>query len=330
MNNKREQKKANMKKAAVIACFFLLFAVALYFIARWDGRAEPTDTESTTSEAQVWEVDGVDYVQNRDIETVLVVGLDKYEFESEDGGYRNQNCADFVLLLAVDHNAKSYKAVQINRDTYTDVEVITINNKNYTEKMQLALSYTYGSGTLKSLNNTAKAVSKLLYGVEIDKRISVKLDAVPVVNDMVDGVTLTVLDDFTAFDSTLVKGAEVKLSGEQALLYVRARSGMEDSSNIRRMERQRQYLDALYKKTVATAKSDEGFALEAITKVSEYLVSDCVNVELTELFDKLTSYEFKGIVSVEGESKSGEQFMEFYPDAAKLRSLVLETFFVQQ
>ncbi len=330
MSAKQEYRKANMKKAAVIACFFLLVAVALYYIGVLDSKNENVVEEGNSSEEKVLNLDGVEYVQNKDIETVLVVGLDKYAEEAADMGYRNPNCADFVMLLALDHKNQSYKAIQINRDTYTDVEVITLNNKNYTEKMQLALSYTYGSGTLKSLNNTAKSVSGLFYGVDIDKKVSVKLDAVPIVNDMVSGVTLTLLDDFTAFDTALVKDTKVTLNGEQALLYVRARAGMEDSSNSRRMERQRQYLDALYECVVKTAKEDDTFALQAVAKVSDCLVTDCLNVELTSLFDKISSYSFQGIINVEGESKPGEKYMEFYPDEDKLEKLAVETFYIKK
>lgn len=331
MKTKQEQKKANMKKAAVIAGFFLLFAVAVYFIGRWDNGKNDIPPIDNSSSQEVWTLDGTNYLSKENMETVLVVGLDKFEDGAVSEGYRNPNCADFIVLLAVDHDAKSYQAIQINRDTYTDVEVITVNDKNYTTKMQIALSHTYGNGTRASLNNTANAVSNLLCDVGIDKSISVKLDAVPIINDMVDGVTVKVLDDFTNLDPSLVQDKEVTLNGNQALLYVRAREGMEDSSNIHRMERQRQYLNALYEKTVQEAKKDDGFVIKVMSQISSYMEkSNCVDVELTDLFNKLSDYEFQGIVSLEGESKKGEKYMEFYPNEKKLQSLVAEVFFVKQ
>ncbi len=329
MKTKQEYKKTNIRKAAIIVGFFLLVAVALIVIKKIDTKQTGKTEEISKNESSTITVEGTGYVLNENVETVLLVGLDKFYTASSEG-YRNPNCADFVTVLAINHVTESYKAIQISRDTYTDVEVITINNKNYVEKMQLALSYTYGSGTLRSLNNTAKSVTNLLCGIEMDKKISAKMDVVPILNDMVSGVTLTVLDDYTNLDPSLVKGKEVTLSGEQALLYVRARAGMEDSSNDRRMERQRQYLNALYKEMVKSAEGNESFGLEAITKVSEYLVSDCVNVELTELFEQLSTYDFEGIVSLEGETKVGEEYMEFHPDMTKLKTLVAETFYVKQ
>ncbi len=59
--------------------------------------------------------------------------------------------------------------------------------------------------------------------------------------------------------------------GNHALTYVRTRGGLEDSSNLRRMERQRQYLIALQKKLTEKADSDAWFATNAILQVSDYL-----------------------------------------------------------
>ena len=75
------------------------------------------------------------------------------------------------------------------------------------------------------------------------------MDAVPVFNDLVGGVEIEVLDDFTGIDDTLVKGKTVTLMDEHALHYVRTRKDLEDSSNSTRMKRQQQYINALYEKT---------------------------------------------------------------------------------
>mgnify|MGYP000585160404 FL=1 len=68
------------------------------------------------------------------------------------------------------------------------------------------------------------------------------MDAVPILNDLLGGVEVTVLDDFSGIDDTLIKGETVTLHGDHALTYVRERYGLEDSSNSTRMVRQRQYM----------------------------------------------------------------------------------------
>ncbi len=86
------------------------------------------------------------------------------------------------------------------------------------------------------------------------------MDAVPIINDAVGGVTVTVLDDMTSADPALEKGAEVTLQGKQALTYVRTRRGLDDSTNLHRMERQRQYMGELYKGLINKLSGDDGFA----------------------------------------------------------------------
>ena len=171
------------------------------------------------------------------------------------------------------------------------------------------------------------AVSNLLYGVEVDHYVSMTMDGVALLNDLVGGVTLEVLDDFSGIDDTLVQGETVTLQGQQALTYVRSRGGLEDSSNLHRMERQRQYLSALQGQLSSKAQSDEGFTLEALLQLNEYLVSDCTVEQLSALGDNLAQYKVNDILTTQGEAQAGEEFMEFTVDETALQQLVLDVFY---
>ena len=192
---------------------------------------------------------------------------------------------------------------------------------------QLALSYNYGNGGKISCRNTLDAVSELLLGVKINHYMSVTMDAVPIYNDLVGGVTLEVLDDFTGIDDALVKGQTVTLSGSQALTYVRTREGLEDDTNVARMIRQKQYLTALREKTVEKLDSDTQFAAELTVKMSDYLISDRSVTQMQELLNKFSSYEFTDTLDLEGENKVGEKFMEFYPDEDSILDTVIKAFY---
>ena len=122
-------------------------------------------------------------------------------------------------------------------------------------------------------------------------------------------------------------GETVTLMGDQALRYVRSRYGMEDSTNEHRMKRQQQYIRALYEKTKETAEQDEGFIAETSLKLSDYMVSNCTVNQLENVFKKISSYKFNGIKNIEGKSQKGEEFIEFYPDEASLKSMVVELFY---
>jgi anionic cell wall polymer biosynthesis LytR-Cps2A-Psr (LCP) family protein len=163
--------------------------------------------------------------------------------------------------------------------------------------------------------------------VKINHYASVVMEAVPEYNDMVGGVSLTVLDDFSAIDETLVKGETVTLSGAQALTYVRARKGMEDSSNIARMERQRQYLQVLYEMTKQCVSQDDNFVVKATTSLSKYIVSDCTVHRLQELMKKATTYKEGEMLKLEGESVKSEAYIEFYPDKASIEEMIVNLYY---
>lgn len=271
------------------------------------------------------EYNGKEYSPKKNVETFLVLGLDKYEGTSLVGSYNNDKQADFLLLFVLDNSEKKCSAIHINRDTMAQVNILGLaGQKVDTVTKQIALAHTYGNGDKESCRNVADSVSGMLHGIKIDHYISFTLDSVAVFNDMVGGVEVTVLDDFTGIDDTLKKGETVTLFGEHALKYVRTRYGLDDSSNSTRMVRQKQYLMALYEKTKELIENDAEFIVEASVKMSDYIVSDRSVNRLQEIVKKITSYEFSQIHDIEGKSKMGEKFIEFYPDEDSTRKLVLD------
>ena len=163
---------------------------------------------------------------------------DKYA-ETEESNYLNNEQSDFLMLLVINKETGACTPIQLNRDTMTKIQILGVRGDVAgTFTGQLALAHTYGSGERDSCLNTAEAVSNLLYGVGIDHYISITMDGVAILNDLVGGVEVEVMDDFSSIDSTLVQGETVTLMGNHALTYVRTRGGLEDSSNLRRMERQ--------------------------------------------------------------------------------------------
>ena len=176
---------------------------------------------------------GKTYKLKSQVETMLFIGLDTY---LEDGSGRDGAMSDFLALAVFDHKAKSFRVVQINRDTMTDVPVLgTFGDYAGEAYQQIAWAHSYGEGKDDSCRNTADAVSALLYDVTINNYASVTLDAVGVVNDLVGGVEVEIEDDFSAVDDSLVMGERVLLKGKQAVTFVRSRAGVGDQSNLSRM-----------------------------------------------------------------------------------------------
>ncbi len=310
----------------VLVAVFLISAV-LFVMALWE-RQQGTFPSSAVEEPVI-NYNGKTYTLKSDVETFLVIGLDKYEEESGSSEtFNNNKQADFLLLFVLDNALKKCSAIQINRDTMANVNVLGVaGNRIDTVVKQIALAHTYGNGKDVSCRNVADSVSSLLLGMRVTHYASVLLDAVPILNDAVGGVEVLVTDDFSGVDETIKKGETVTLTGEHALIYVRAREGLEDSTNIARMARQKQYLNALYSKTLAAANKDADFIANTAAKLGDFLVSDRSVTRLQELAEKITEYEFTGIVSIEGESKVGEKFMEFYANEDSLKQTVISLFY---
>ncbi len=318
-----------VRYAAIALAIALVLGGGFALLRMWENNQSAYP--EWTPEDPFIQFDGKDYVLNENVEAFLVLGLDKFEGESVEDSYVNNQQADFLMLFVFDNVSKQYTAIQINRDTMVPVNVLGVTgNRIDTVVKQIALAHTYGNGQQVSCANTAESVSKLFLGMKIRHYLSVTMDSVPIMNDLVGGVEVEVLDDFSGIDDALVKGERVTLMGEQALTYVRARKGLEDSSNSHRMIRQRQYLAALRDKATARMAADENFAVDATLQMADYMISDKTVQELQALMRKMSEYAFTGMRTIEGESRQGERFMEFYPDEGALEKLVIDVFYQEK
>ncbi len=327
MHRHRIHRATYFKIAASALLAVLLLSVGFLLMRRWeDGKAAGpvVDPEKSTVT-----VGGKKYERKENIETFLVLGLDKNTEASVVDSYNNDKQADFLMLFVLDHDAKTYSAISINRDTMTDVNVLGVaGNRIDTVKRQIALAHTYGNGREVSCRNTADAVSALLHGTRVNHYLSVTMDAVPLYTDLIGGVELEILDDFSGIEDRLVKGQTVTLDGELAMTYIRTRSGLDDNTNIARMERQLQFVEAVRSRSVALLQSDESFAIRAVTQMADYFVSDRSVTQLQDLSARFSDYDFGKIYEIEGESEVGEHFMEFYADDEAVWEMLLELFYV--
>lgn len=326
MGKKRNDKRKLMRGLAVALLAVFLLTGAFLLLELWEKRQSIFPEQKT--ENTVYEYNGVEYVKNEDVESFLILGLDKFEDAINNDSYNNDQRADFLMLLVFDNSEKKFTAVHLNRDTMVNMNVLGVaGQKIGTVNKQLALAHTYGNGRDVSCRNTADAVSELLNGVKVNHYLSITMDAVPILNDLLGGVEVTVLDDFSGIDDTLIKGETVTLHGEHALTYVRERYGLEDSSNSTRMVRQRQYMTAVYDKAMLKIENDDNFVIEASSKLADYIVSDRSVNQLQEIAKKLSQYKFTEIETLEGESVVKDGLMEFRPDADSIDKIVFELFY---
>ena len=316
----------------------LIFAALLTVTALFSGctpkvqedPSGPTVEEMLGQDVKIVHIDGKAYAENREVDTYLVMGVDRSGEVEAASAMEGGGQADMLMVLVVNHETEEYHVIQINRDTMTDVTVLgTYGDEIGTERMQIAAAHSYGTGLEDSCENTVKAVSNFLYGIEIDKYAAIQMDAIPLINDWAGGVTVTIQDDFSQVDPTLVMGETITLNGEQAYHFVRGRFYVGDSTNINRMARQRQYFDGLATQVHKKVAEDLNAVAQLYQELTPYMVTDMGSGTMTKLAQTCNNYTNGGIVTIEGESKVGEEFMEFYADDNSVKQVILDLFYTQ-
>ena len=271
--------------------------------------------------------DGVEYFPRQDQDIFLVIGTDVEGPVEASGRQYNDGQADSIFLLIFDKSAEEVRLLTLNRDSMVTMPALDENGyPSGTYYGHLAQSHAFGSGLEDSCENTRQTVSDLLGGIEIDHYVSFNLDAIALANDAVGGVTVMVTDDFSEVASELPLG-EVTLYGDMAETFVRGRKDVGDQQNTSRMERQKVYLESFLDELRASLNESETFALNLYEEISPYMVTDCSVTVFSEILSQYDDYALVEILSPEGESVRGEQYMEFYLDEEALDELALRLFF---
>lgn len=320
------------KKNAIVFIIGIVVILAISAVAfAMKNNSKEEKNKNTSSELQqesesYISYNGQKYQHNDHLRTYLYMGIDKDgpATEAEDSISGGQS--DAMFLIVVDSEKKTISVLSINRNTMTDVDVYD-KDGNFvdTRELQICLQHGFGDGMRTSCQRSVDAVSNLLYGEPISGYIAMNMDAMPMMNDSVGGVTVEVLDDLTSpsRNVSLHKGETVTLNGDEAYVYLRSRDINEFDSATERLNRQMQYIQALVKQ----AKSkDTATLVSAYDAITDYIVT---NVDVPNLVNKLTTYEFDDsrMYTIPGETQMGEQYEEYHVDEDALYQLVLDVFY---
>ena len=266
----------------------------------------------------------------RSMSAILLIGTDNYIDDSkqnETEAFYNFNLADFLVILVFDHGNKTVTPFQICRDTMCDVPWLSVNGLvGGTEFEQITFAHTYGSGKDDSCVNTRNAVSSLLFDIPIDSYFAFSMDAVPVMNDIVGGVTVRLEEDIPALGPEYVRGASVVLRGDEALRFVRYRDTELLDSNLARMAHHRLYMEAFTDAARTALSKNEDLFLDAFKAAEPFLCTDLTVEQISDMVEDLNGYTVLPTVTPEGLYIMGDQFAEYYLDDDALQQCVIDTF----
>ena len=311
----------------IISIVVILAISAVAFAMKKNSKEEKDTSSELQQESENYiSYNGQKYQHNDHLRTYLYMGIDKDGpvTEAEDSVSGGQS--DAMFLIVVDSEKKTISVLSINRNTMTDVDVYDKDgNFVETRKLQICLQHGFGDGMRTSCQRSVDAVSNLLYGEPVSGYIAMNMDAMPMMNDSVGGVTVEVLDDLTSpsRNVSLHKGETVTLNGDEAYVYLRSRDINEFDSATERLNRQMQYIQAFVKQ----AKSKDAATLvSAYDAITDYIVT---NVDVPNLVNKLTTYGFDDsrMYTIPGETQMGEQYEEYHVDEDALYQVMLDIFY---
>lgn len=321
----RISRKDKLRAGIVVVVSFAVISLGILALQRWQEYQQMQTTPADESNRKTVEYQGTTYVARDGIESYLFMGIDVEGPAKGSKSYIGGGQADVQLLLVVDRFNRTWQVLQINRDSMVEVPVLGVNGKEVgTEYQQIALAHSYGDGLETSCENNVTAVSRMLQNQTIQGYVALNMDAISIINDQVGGVEVTVLDDFSQLDPSLVEGQTVTLTGTQALTYIRGRQGVGDETNLSRMVRQEQYLNALYSK-LAGLSTD--VAVKTLQAVDDYMVTD-MNDQWLKLMDRLEEYTKLEPLAIDGESYLDEQGSTAYQlDEDSLKQVMIQLFY---
>ncbi len=324
-------KKETILQIGGIILTVVAFGAAVFAVSKMI-KGKSDTSESTYNyqppQAPTLYFEGKEYRMRDDMEIILLMGVDEYETMGDNGKYVNRSQADVLYLFAIDHKNKSYQAIQLNRDTMTSVRTLdSIGRDDGIENMQLCLAHSYGIDDDQRCRNTMEAVSALLFDVPVDHYISLTMAALPILNDQVGGVTVTVPAGLESADPAFVAGATITLGPGQVEKFVRSRMSLANDTNEFRMERQQLFLNGWKDKAAQKMQTDASFAINLTFALTDYMVSDMSANSLSDFASQLNDYEDLGTLKTTGETLEegeGRPFREYIVDSDDLQRKVIE------
>ncbi len=338
-----KQKEKNYKILPVFILLLLAVAVllvVLVILSRGNKENPVTSTEyvKTTEDASsgtdkwqegVISYNGKNYRYNTSIKNYLFLGVDQDGpvVKAKDGISGGQS--DAMFLLVADDRNKTLSVIAINRNTMTNVKVYDEDGEYVnTARLQICLQHGYGDGMRVSCLRSVDAVSELFYNLPISGYLSMNMDALPIINDEIGGVTVEVLDDLsnTAKNVSLKKGETVTLTGDEAYVYLRSRDTSVFDSAGERLNRQMQYMTALFAKMKTVTESNPSIFKTINSSIKDYTVSSMDFVKLAEMSADYT-FDESHMYTIPGETVQGEVFEEYNVDDPALYEMILEIFY---
>ena len=227
------------------------------------------DNSDISSSLYSWYTNKGELMKSKNVLNILIVGIDA------SGGTAMQGNSDVMMLASVHKKEKKITLCSFLRDSYTYFE--TSSGKGYYSKLNAA----YANGGADCLMNAIENN----YKIDLDYFVAVDFEAFEKVIDAIGGINLNVTQDEAiameryAGISGVPYGENVRLNGEQALLFSRMRM-IYVTGDVQRTENQRKVINAIIKKSKTLGIGDLNNVVQTL---GEYIYTDCPSTKIVSL-----------------------------------------------
>ncbi len=330
-NERRLRRRILLIGLIVIAALVLIFFGLRQLEIRSEKPQERGDAElrHTYDSTYSIEYNGETYHARKGLTTILLMGIDQFSTEPDKNSYRNGGQADFLRLLVVDSAQQTIHQIAIDRDTMTPITILgVLGNRTGTRTERISLSHGFGKGGDDSCHLTVEAASNLLYSIPIDFYVTLSMDGISELNDLLGGVEVTLKDDFSQIDPAMTAGKTMRLTGDQAEIFVRARMSMNVGTNEARMVRQQEYLQSA--QNLLRKKISEGTeALEALYDgIAPYLTTNFSRGRMINEAYAAKDYKLAELLTPDGKHSVDDRgFTQFEVNEEDLLRIVISVFY---
>lgn len=283
----------------------------------------PTIKNMADSDYHTMQYKNKKYEYDTSIINVLAMGVD-----SSDGSVGQ---ADALQLYQFHRDTKSISVLSLDRDTLTPIQLFDVeHNALGWKKQHLALAYAYGRDTGNGALLTNKAVSKMLYGIPINKYVALDLSKLSELQDVVGSFEVTVPNDsLVSVNPAWTKGSVITLDSSNVESFVRARDTEQNYTNEDRMERQKAYLNAYYAKLNEVLQSGYKETLNKIYNLLQSVTSNITYNEVESYVKMVQTYKYDQdkFYELPGKSRVGAMHDEFILDKSRLKELVINMYY---
>ena len=266
---------------------------------------------------------------NDQVINVLLLGIDSNEErEAVAMGFRS----DTMVVTAVDVVANKVSMLSIPRDTRIKVRNLADSGKVKEDALNKAnAAFSFGGDTMEKRSlNSMFCISRFLsfegLNIPMNYYVAVDMDGLGPIIDAVGGVEVVLDMDFPGYGK---KGETIKLTSKNVMDFVRERK-LDGIGDIGRTKHTQQVLLG-----IARAVKKKG-AIQTVPALYEQLkkyVTTNLNTEQIAVFAlALNNVDLNSIKfgTVEGQSKTISDLSYWIPDMAKLKQILLSTYYVEK